>query len=508
MQSSTRIILNSIILYAKIVICLVISLWTVPLVFQALGQDDYGLYNLVAGVIAMFAFLNAAMTVSTQRFLSVTIGEKNTGKLLQVFNLSFVLHIVIGCVVVVGVELSIPLLFRFNVVNVNPESVATANMLFHYLAVSMFFTILAVPFDAVLNAYENMLAFSILGVIDTVLRLCVALCLYLVTSDRLDFYGYSIMTVVIIVFLLKLIYTMYRYRHLRFSIAHCRNRALFMQLLTFSGWNTILGLTTVSRNQGVAIILNHFFGTVINAAYGIANQINGVLGYFSQTIQKSIMPQLMETKGTHDYQKLLTMTFGLTKFSTLCMGIVAIPLFIELPYILSVWLGEAPDHTVNFTRLIIILSVLFQLSSGLMAAIQSSGNIKWYTIINSLVLLSSLPLAYVALCKGDDADIAIYLAILTECMAFFCRLTFARRLASIPAIRYIRETTIPLLLLLISVTGVSYTITYVLHESFYRIMATGACSTLLYLTITYLCVLSSSERAAVKSLTKRITRRI
>ena len=507
MQSSSRIIVNSIILYAKIFICLVISLWTVPLVFKALGQDDYGLYNLVAGVIAMFAFLNAAMTVSTQRFLSVTIGEKNAEKLLQVFNLSLLLHVFIGAIVVAGVEASLPLLFSYGIINVNPESVDTANMLFHYLAISMFFTILAVPFDAVLNAYENMLAFSVLGVIDTVLRLCVALCLYIVTTDKLNFYGYSIMAVVIIVFMLKLAYTKYRYRHLVFSARHCRNMKLFMELLTFSGWNTVLGLTTVSRNQGVAIILNHFFGTIINAAYGIANQINGVLGYFSQTIQKSVMPQLMETKGTNDYQKLLTMTFGLTKFSTLCMGIVAIPLFIELPYILTIWIGEAPEHTVSFTRLIIVLSVLFQLSSGLMAAIQSSGNLKWYTIINCIILLSSLPLAYAFLNGGEDADIAIWFAILTECMAFFCRLTFAKKLAAIPAGQYVWTTTIPLLVLMGSVTAVTYSITFVLPESFLRVIATGACSTLLYLTITYLYVLSLSEREAMKSLTNRIIKR-
>ncbi len=506
MQGTNRIIFNTAVLYTKILVCMAISLWTVPLVLSALGKDDFGLYNLVAGVVAMLAFLNGAMTISTQRYLSVTIGEGDRAKLLQVYNLSVVLHIIIGIIVVVLVELSAPLLFD-SFLNIDPARDATARRLLDYLVASMFFTILAVPFDAVLNAYENMLVFSIIGMIESLLKLSVALSLPYVTADKLDFYGVAVASITVLVFLMKFLYTRLRYRHLRFSSASMRNKGLFWEMFGFAGWNTLSMFSILFRNQGLAVVLNHFFGTVVNAAYGIGNQINGVLGYFSSTIQKSVNPQLMQSQGSHDQEKLISMTFGLTKFSTLCMGLVALPLVVEMPYVLQLWLKNVPEGTVAISRLIILLSIIYQMSSGLMSAIQSTGRIKWYTTTIGLLIISTVPIAYTVLRSGGVTETALIVACVIEAAAMGVRLIFAKKLVHLPVKSYICRLVAPMVLLIAGTGAALHVITLVLPPSFMRLVIVCVLDVAVYGLCSYRLLLSQSERSYIDKLILKILRK-
>lgn len=484
-----------------------ISLWSVPLVLKALGQDDYGLYNLVAGIVAMLAFLNAAMTVSTQRYLSVTIGEKDENKLLQIYNLSFVLHIIIGLIVVLLVEASVPILFE-NVLTISADRQEIAHTLFHYLVVSMFFAILAVPSDAVLNAYENMLVFSVVGVAEAILRLAVALALPFIVGDKLNFYGFSMMGVGFLVFLSKFLYTKMKYRHLRFSMQSCRNGKLMAEMFMFAGWNTVGAIAIIGRNQGLAMVLNHFFGTIINAAYGIGNQINGVLSYFSQTIQKSLNPQLMESRGMQDQEKLKLMTFGLTKFSSMSMALVSIPLLVELPYVLGLWLGEIPDNTVIFTRCIVLLSLIYQMSSGVMSAIQSSGRIMYYTVTICLVLLSVLPISYAGLVGGREAAFALQTACCLEVVALFVRIWFAHKHAGISPSEYVSKVVFPITTLNVVTYGVLYSISFVMEESFMRLAAVGVVGVAIYCSFAYAFILNSAEKQKINDIAKKIRSKV
>lgn len=496
MQGTNKIIINTIILYVKIVVCMVISLWTVPLFLESLGKHDFGVFNLVAGAVAMLAFLNGAMTVSTQRYLSVTIGEKDTFKLQEVFNLSIILHSLLGILVVALIEVSMPFLID-HVINIPVEQTDIVRLLFHYLSISICFSIFAVPFDAALNSYENMAAFSIFGITESLMRFAVALAIQSVHSDRLNFYGYCTMFIAIAIFLLKFLYVSRKYRQLSLSYKYCKNKALFLELCSFAGWNTLNSIAIVGRNQGIALTLNHFFGAVINAAYGIGNQINGVLGYFSQTIQKSITPQLMESHGANDKEKLESMTFGLTKYSTLSMGIVAIPLYIEMPFILDTWLPEVPAHTVSFARYIIILSLLFQLSSGLMSAVQSTGRIKWYTICVCLTVISILPISYASLKMGSEAEAALQIACVIEFIVFFIRLAFTGKLTDIHIGKYLTAVIIPLVGIHIITAMVLSGITAIFHASFVRLAMNCILDVTVFCLIAYSIILTDNERRKI-----------
>ena len=213
MQRTDRIVFNSFILYGKIVVSMAISLITVPIVLHALGEDDFGLFNLVAGIVAMLAFLNGTMTVSTQRYLSVTIGQADPSRLLQVYNLSIVLQAIIGLFVVILIQSALPLLLQ-HALNIQPEQHDAALLLFHTLAASMFLSIITVPFDAVLNAYENMVFFSLMGIVESVLKLCLAFSLTFFASGKLEYYAFSLTAISLILLVVKFVYCQRKYKKL------------------------------------------------------------------------------------------------------------------------------------------------------------------------------------------------------------------------------------------------------------------------------------------------------
>jgi len=495
MQATNRIIFNTVVLYAKIIICMGISLYTIPLVLHALGESDYGLYNLIAGIIALLAFMNGAMTLSTQRYLSVTIGEKSPDKLLQVYNQSILLHVLLGTAVVLLIELLSPLLFSLHILNIPTEQVGTAYLLLHCMAASMFFTIITVPLDAVLNAYENMLFFSLMGIVEAVLKLVLAMSLVLLATGRLPVYGLGMALIAVLLFLIKLGYCHKKYSQLHISFKSCRNKALFSEIFGFAGWNMFSALAVVGRIQGLAIILNHFLGTIINAAYGIALQVNGVMGYFSTTIQKSVNPQLMESEGTHNNDRQLELTYALTKYSMLTLAAISLPLYIELPYIYQLWLGDIPAHSIAFTKAIIVLSLITQASAGLMSIVQSTGHIKWYAISVSITILFTLPVAYILMREGFSPEWVLWVACITELIAVGIRLFFAHRMKSIPIFQYFRKTILPNLLLIAIVGAVLWGCTQLMEASWTRLIVVFLVDGALFIPLSYYLVLNRKEQA-------------
>lgn len=508
MQSSRKIIINTVILYAKILVCMAISLWTVPLLLNSLGQDDYGLFCLIAGVVAMLSFLNGAMTVSVQRFLSVTIGEGDEDKLKSVFSLSIVIHLLLGLIFVVCLELFMPLLFYNGVLSIPYARMDQAILLYHCVVASMFFTMLSLPFDALMNAFEDMLTFSVVSIIEALMRLCVALALPFFLIDKLLVYGVCVAVISFLILLIKIFCCKFKYKGVAFMLSSCRDKSLFLSILGFVGWNTLTSLAFVGRNQGIGVVLNHFFTTAINAAYGIANQINGVLNYFSATIQKSINPQLMISEGRKDRDSMVNLSISLTKFSLLSMGIIAIPLMSEMPEVLHIWLKDdnIPESTVIFCQLIILLSLVYQMSAGLMSAIQSTGKIRYYAIVMSFMLLLNIPLSYIALRSGLPAYVALAIACAVEIPTLVIRLLFAKYLADMPIWKYCSKGFLSCVMLLSFLYVVNIFLDDFISASFWRIVMVSSIDVLLFIIITYRFVLTQAERSVCLKLIRRMKR--
>lgn len=500
MNTSNKIIFNTIILYTKMLIVMAINLWTVPLLLRALGQSDYGLYQLVAGVITMLSFINAAMTVSTQRYMSVAMGESNNEKRLNtIYNVSLLLHLCIGISIVVLLEILTPFLFH-GFLNIEPDRIGAAEWLYQFLIISTFFTILSVPFDAELNAYENMLVFAIISIIDAVLRLAIALVLPYLSGDLLIIYGAGMTIIAIMNVVIKYAYTRKRYVAM-YPSTNFLDIKIFKEMFRFAGWNTFSAFSITGRNQGIAIIMNLFLGTIANAAYGIANQVNGLLVYFSATLQKSVNPQLMKSEGMKDNVRMLRFSFSLSKISTLAIVILALPFIVEMPYILSLWLGDkVPENAIDFTRYILVLSIVYQFSAGLMSAIQSHGIIRNYTLTMSAILFANLPISYFILWSGLHVTYVMISMIFIEILCLIVRIWFAHSLCNLSVINFIKQIILPICF----ISGLTYIIllfiSYIPITGFLKLTIIFVFDVLLFAPMAYFFILSNDERQRILQL--------
>jgi len=503
-NNSERVIINSIVLYVKILACIVLSLWTVPIVLHGLGASDYGLYSLVAGVIAMLAFFKTAMSSSTQRYLSVARGKGDVHEMNAIFNSAIMLHLLFGILLVIVLEALTPFLFG-HFLNILPERIFAGKIIYQTLLVSMFLTIISVPLDAELNAYENMPVFAIIEIFDYVFRLFLAFSLQYVEWDKLIWYGIGMACIPLFNLSAKYIYTHYKYKELHVRREFLWNPPLLKKMFSFIGWNTFGALAIVGRNQGLAIILNLFFGTVMNAAYGIANQINSVMGYFSQTLRKSLHPQLMQSEGKGDHERMLRLVFTSSKFCVLVMGLIAIPLIVELPLVLKIWLKNVPEYALEFTKWILVTSMVYQTSAGLMAGILSVGKVKVYQIVISILMLINLPLAYILLKVGFEPYWIIVGMLTCEVMCLVARLIFSKKLIGLNVKQFCGQVILPLLIIMVVNWLVLTGITQLMETSFVRVILNSVLSVLIVGGLSWIILLNTMEKNAILQFINKFT---
>lgn len=484
-------------IYIKIIVTMVISLFTVPVVLNALGASDYGLYNLVAGIVLMLSFLNGSMTVSTQRYLSVYMGAKDNKKLLQIFNVSIVLHLLVGFAVIVILELSS--LFLFNhFLNIDYTRIETVKIVFQCLILSTFFTIVSVPFDALINSYEDFIPLSLIEIINSVFILILVLSINKINIDSLVFYSIGMAFITTIFFLMKFLYCKFQYQICKINLKYF-DKQIFKEIFSFAGWNTYGAVAMMARNQGIAVVMNNFFGTVINAAYGIANQINNVISNFSITLQKTINPQLMKSEGENNREKMLNIAMISSRYSVYILTIISIPLIIEMPYILKLWLKEVPENTIIFSRLILVLSIIYQFSVGLMSAIQSAGKIKNYQIVIGTVLLLNILLAYIILKLKFPPYYVFISLIIIEIISLYIRIIFAKKLVNLDKKFFIKDVFIIIMIINIITISVSFLPTYILQESFLRLSITVLVSFITYCFLIYVLGLKENEKNMINN---------
>lgn len=496
MQTSTRVIFNTIVLYIKVVTSLAIALVSVPLVLKALGASDYGLYNLVAGVVAMLSFLNNSMTVSSQRFMSVAMGERNERNINSIYNTSFLLHLGLGLVVVVVFE--VLGLFAIDKLNILPERISSAKIIYQFLVFSTFTKIVAVPFDALVNAKEDMLSFSVVELIDSVLMLAVAFSLAYIPGDKLIYYGLCVAATSMLVLLLKYSWCRYAYKECRINLKKNRGTFQIREMLGFTGWNLFGGLAMIGRNQGVAIIINLFLGTIANAAYGVANQINGALGHFSATFQKAINPQLMKSEGMNDRNRLLRISFISSKFSVLALAFFAVPIMIEMNEVLLLWLkDDVPPYTMRLAQLILLLSIVYQYSVGIMSAIQATGRIRNYTITMGSILLMNVPIAYIILKLGYPVYYTIMAFVVLEIISLCVRLIMANHLTGMRIKDYYKNVILPSFMIILIPTLFALIIHFTMDSSLIRLIIVTITYGLLFVTLMFRFAFEKNQREII-----------
>ncbi len=506
MNSSKRVMFNSIVLYIKIIITILISLVSVPMILHALGKSDYGLYNLVAGIIAMLAFLNASMSITTQRYISVAIGEGDNNRVNNIYNVALILHLAIGIIIVLLFEVCY--LFLFNgFLNIEPDRIHAAKVIYQFIVVTTFFTITSVPYGSVMNAKENMLAFSIIAIIESLLRLGLAFYLGYCPFDRLIVYGAGMALISFMSRVFNQVYVRIKYKEFKIDYKKYYSKDTMMSMLGFAGWNTLGAVAMIGRNQGVAVIFNLFCGTVANAAYGIANQIIGVLSYFSSTFQKALNPQLMQSEGMHDRSRLIRISMISSKYSVWVVSLFAIPLIMEMPYILELWLKDVPEYTLRLSQLVLVMSIVYQHSVGLMSAIQAVGEVKNYFILMSVLILLNLPICYFILKFGMPLYYCIVVFIVIEFISLIVRLYMAHKLVGLDISEFIKKVVMPNTLCIITGAAIAIPLHYIMNESFLRLTLVSFAYLVGYLLVAWFKVFDNEIKHTVTSFVFKVVNR-
>lgn len=493
MRATTKVLLNTIILYFKIIVTTLVSLVSVPMIIHSLGTSDYGLYNLIAGVITMLSFLNASMSVSTQRYISVALGENNQTRFNNIYNSSIVLHLLLGLLIVILFEIAGLYIFEGKL-NIDPDRITVAKFVYQCLVVSTFFTIISVPFGAVLNAKENMLAITIVDIIDSFLKLFVAIYLSWCSFDKLSAYAFLMMLISVFTALFYWTYVRIACKDFTLNIFRYFSKTTFREILGFTSWNTFGSVAIIGRNQGTAIVLNLFYGTIANAAYGISNQINSVLNTFSSTFQRAINPQIMQSEGMGNRDRLIRISFLSSKMSVLVLCVFAIPLIIEMEYVLELWLTEIPEYTIALCRLVLILSVLVQFSPGLMSAIQATGKIRNYQLIMSAIILLNVPLIYSAFKLGLPIYTSILIFIIIEIVALTVRIFMAKRIVGIDSKTFFKDVIFRSLICVLVAFITGYLVCCSFPSTFYRLLIVVVVYELVYLGCIWIFGLCIEEK--------------
>jgi O-antigen/teichoic acid export membrane protein len=504
MNATKRIILNTGFLYGKMLTTMAISLFSTRLILNALGSEDFGIFNLVAGVIAMLSFLNGAMTVSTQRYMSYYLGANDSHLSNMVFRTSIILHLIIGLLVILLFEITGLFLFD-GFLNISPQRISTAKIIYHFMVISTFFTINAVPYDAAINAHENMFFDALTGVFESCLKLGIAIWLIYSDYNHLLLYGLLMAVLTIIMRIIKSVYCSRKYVECKFRTKTKIEISLFKNMFSFAGWNLFGSIAGIGRIQGIAVILNIFFGTVINAAYGIANQVAGQLNSFSAMMLKAINPQIMKSEGANDHQRMLRLSMMASKFGFYLLAFFAIPCIYEMPMILNLWLKNVPENTAVFCDLMLIAMLASQLTVGLQSAVQATGKIKVYQSVVGSLLILNLPLAYLLLKIGMPAYSVLISFSAIEILACCFRLVFLKILAGLSIRQYVEEVFLRIIVPVLSVVIVGYLVVHNLKFPL-RFLFTGFISTLIFSGTIYIFGLRKNEKDFVRRIFFKVVR--
>ncbi len=498
MQAANKVALNTGILYGRMLFTMAISLYATRLVLNALGSTDYGIFNLVAGVIAMLSFLNAAMTTSTQRFLSYYQGKMDREMQRKVFANSLLLHIAIGLFLVLVLELCGLFLFD-GFLNIPLDRIAEAKTIYHFMSATVFFTVVAVPFNGSLIAHENMLWIAIVNILETLLKLAIAIALLHISKDKLTMYGLLTAGVSVISFLLYAFYCFKKYDECTVSGLTKVDRPLLKELTSFAGWNLFGSLCGVGRSQGLAILLNIFLGTIANAAYGIANQVASQLSFFSATMLRALNPQIMKSEGQGDRDRMLRLSLIASKFGFFLLAIFAIPCIFEMPVILKLWLKNVPESTVVFCRLILVGTLISQMTIGLQSAIQATGNIKGYQVVIGSLILLNLPVSYILLYLRLPAYTVLVSFCVIEFLACAARLYFLKVKAGMQVGQYFDRVIFKIALPTAVNIGVCM-LTGRMQADALRVLVTVAVSFAAFLPAIYFAGLNEDEKEMIQRL--------
>ena len=469
-SANKRIAKNTLVLYVRMLFTMGISLFTSRVILQTLGVEDYGISSVVGGVISMFTFINAAMVSSTQRYLNFELVRGDANQLRSVFSTSLQIHALIALAIIVLSE-TVGLWF-LNEKLVIPEARMTAAMWVYQCSIlSCAVSIMSTPYNAVIVAHEKMSAFAYISILDVSLKLLVVYLLVVLPFDKLIIL--AILNLLVQLFI-RYIYTLYCHRHFPESYFQFRfNKTLFKEMFGFAGWSFWGNLAAILYTQGLNMMLNIFFGPIVNAARGIAVQVQSAVQQFVGGFQTALNPQITKNYASNNLPQMHSLMFRSARFSFLLLFFLSLPVLMETNFILTLWLKTVPDDAVIFTQIMICISLIYTTANPCIIANQATGKVKIYQMVVGGILLLILPISYVVLKLGAPAYSVFIVHFCIESLAQFSRMYMLRKLIHLPLWQYMKNIYIPIVSTVVIAIILPLVVRMQVAEGWLRFLAVG-----------------------------------
>lgn len=503
--NNKRIAKNTIMLYIRMLLILSISLYTSRIVLKTLGENDYGIYNVVGGIVAMLGFINAAMSTSTQRYLTFELGKKNILKLREIFATSFSIHAIIALVIVIIAETAG--LWFLNNKMIIPEDRMYATQWCYQLSVfASVIAVLNVPYNSVIIAHEKMSAFAYISIFEAVAKLIIVYILLIGEFDKLILYAILMLIVQVSVIMVYRIYCVRHFEEAKLNFILDKN--LFKEMLVFSGWNLWGNFAFVLYTQGLNILLNVFFGPAVNAARGIAVQVQGAVSNFSSNFQMAVNPQITKAYAQNDFEGMFSLIYAGSKITFMLLFALSFPVMMETEAILALWLENVPEFTAPFVQIILACMIVNATAGLLMQAASATGNVKMYQSVVGGLLLSILPLSYVALKMGGNPVSVFVVQLGIFLVSFAVRLHIVKKLIPLSISLFIKKV----ILRCFAVSTAALTLTLPIKMVLARFQYDGFVASAAIISVAFISALVSAyligfdknERVFVKNKIRKI----
>ena len=504
-SNNKRIAKNTLFLYVRMLFNLVVSLYTTRAILAALGVTDFGIYNAVAGFVAMFAFLNTSMTNGIQRFYNYSYGKNGAEGLKQVYITSVQIQWLLVLILLILLE-TIGLWYINNEMVLPSERIEVANYIYQFSIISLAFVVLNVPYNAAVIAHEKMDYFAIVSMIETSLKLLFALMIPHIDSDKLLLYGAYMLGVSMLNFIMYYGYCKFNFKEICFKWNF--DKGLFRSMLSFTSWNAFGTFAFMLRSQGVTVLLNSFFGVAVNAAQAIAAQVQSAILGFSNNVVVAFRPQMVQSYARGDNNRVKDLFYSLSKISYIILFMLSLPVCIEVSYILRLWLGDGyAEYTESFVILVLANMIVSSLHTPIVTIIHATGKIKFFQIVTSLIACSVIPISWALFKYTSLPPLTVYWVCLgTQLLNQICCLWVMKGVFPFSIIEYVRKVASPITIVSIIALLTSLATAKFIEAGFIRLFTICIVAFISVMIPTYL-TMSKMEQKFIKQLLYKIIKK-
>lgn len=503
-NDNKRIAKNTLMLYIRMLLVMAVSLYTSRVMLNALGIADYGIYNIVGSVVVAFSFISGPLGTATQRFLSYELGRKNFSKLNTLFSLSLFIYILLAIVLFFVIEIAGQWFIHYKM-QLPAERLSAAIWAFHFSVLSFIISLFKICFDALIISHEKMAFYAYLGIAEVILKLVNALSIVYCTSDKLILFALNLTLISAIILFFMIIYCKKKMLHIR--IRFVWDKAIFKELFGFSGWSLFGSIASMSANQGLNILLNTFYGVVVNAAMGIANQVGVAVNQFVINFQTAFRPQIVKSYASGQLESLKILIMNTSKYSFLLLFGLVCPIVFNIHFILEVWLKNVPLYAAEFCILMLIYALLETLSAPMWMTIQATGHIRLYQLVISSVIFLNILLSYVFLRMGFSPVIVLKIKCCLDVAYLLVRLFFIHKLIQFSIYQYMKAVGLRLTAIVLLSFMVTYTLSLLPVDRWERLIFTCIGFICVYVPTTFYIGLNINERnLLVRVLKKQLCR--